>query len=222
MNKIIVERLDYVNATVAKKKVPELARLVAVSKTVSAAVIKDAYDCGQRLFGENRIDVLSEKTPILPNDIEWHFIGNIQSRQIRNIVQESSWIHSVDSLSKIGKIDRICAEEGKTIKFLLQVNISGEDVKSGFTPTEAVEAVKEALKCEHSICCGFMTMAPFVAEEEELRQVFRGLREVRDQIEIELDCSLPELSMGMSNDFKIALEESATMVRVGSTIFSGM
>ncbi len=222
MNSVISERLASVAGVIEDKKIVDSARLVAVSKTVSAEVIKDAYDCGQRLFGENRIDVLAGKTPLLPDDIEWHFIGNIQSRKIRSIVQHSSWIHSVDSVKQIHKIDTVCSDEAKSIKFLIQVNVSGEEVKSGFTPDEAVEAVKEAMQCEHAICCGLMTMAPFVSDDDELRTVFRSLYEVRNRIETELGCSLPELSMGMSNDYSIALEEGATMVRVGSSIFSGM
>lgn len=221
MNELISERLDFVNSVINDKKTVDAARLVAVSKTVSADVIKSAYDLGQRCFGENRIDVLVPKVESLPKDIEWHFIGNIQSRKIRTIVQNSSWIHSVDSLSKIEKIDKVCGEEGKKIKFLIQVNVSGEEVKSGFEPSEITEVVRTALKCENAICCGFMTMAPFISDEDELRSVFKGLREVRDSVAKELDISLPELSMGMSNDFGIALEEGATMVRVGSTLFSG-
>ncbi len=195
------------------------ARLVAVSKTVSAEVIQEAYDCGQRIFGENRIDVLIEKVDLLPKDIEWHFIGNIQSRQIKNIVTNSSFIHSVDRLDKITKIDNACKNQEKRIKYLLQVNVSGEEVKSGFSIEEVRAAIKVAIETKSANCVGLMTMAPFVAEENELRQVFSDLRQLRDTLEQEFDCKLPELSMGMSNDYQIALEEGATLVRVGSAIF---
>ncbi len=196
------------------------ARLVAVSKTVTAEVIQEVYDCGQRLFGENRIDVLMEKVATLPSDIEWHFIGNIQSRQIKNIVANSCFIHSVDCLDKITKIDNACKNQQKRINYLLQVNVSGEEVKSGFSIEEARAAIKLAIETKHADCVGLMTMAPFVAEESELRQVFIDLRQLRDALEEEFDFKLPELSMGMSNDYRLALEEGATLVRVGSAIFN--
>jgi pyridoxal phosphate enzyme (YggS family) len=196
-------------------------RLVAVSKTVSSEVIRQAYELGQRLFGENRIDVLKAKVPSLPDDIEWHFIGNIQSRKIADIVAYSSMIHSVGSIDKIEKIDRAAVSQNKMVSYLLQVNISQEAVKSGFTVEESFEAMKTALSCQKAKCVGLMTMAPFQAESEELHQIFMELRVLRDQLEQEFDYPLPELSMGMSNDYQIALQEGATLVRVGSAIFKG-
>jgi pyridoxal phosphate enzyme (YggS family) len=216
----ISEKIDKVNGAIGRLGQAENVRLVAVSKTVPAEIIKVAYDAGQRVFGENRIDVLVPKVDVLPSDIEWHFIGNLQSRKLRQIIQNSSWIHSVDALDKIGKIDRVCGEENKPVKFLIQVNVSGEEAKHGFTSNEAREAVELALKCENATCCGLMTMAPFVSEDDELREVFAGLRKLRDELEAELNCNLPELSMGMSNDYEIALQEGATMIRVGSSIFA--
>lgn len=213
-------RVDRINGAIEQFGQAENVRLVAVSKTVPSETIKVAYDAGQRIFGENRIDVLASKVEVLPTDIEWHFIGNLQSRKLRQIIQNSSWIHSVDTLDKIGKIDRICGEENKPVKFLIQVNVSGEEAKHGFTPSNAREAIERALKCENATCCGLMTMAPFVGDEDELREVFAGLRKLRDELEIGLDCKLPELSMGMSNDYEIALQEGATMIRVGSSIFA--
>ena len=194
---------------------------VAVSKTVSADVILETYELGQRIFGENRIDVLKEKVKQLPEDIEWHFIGNIQSRKINDIVGCSSMIHSVGEMDKIKKIDAAAMAQNKTVKFLIQVNISKEEVKSGFTSSSAVEAVKIALTCQKAVCVGLMTMAPFGAETQELHKIFSELRILRDELSLEFDCSLPELSMGMSNDYEIALQEGATLVRVGSAIFKG-
>jgi pyridoxal phosphate enzyme (YggS family) len=193
--------------------------LIAVSKTVSAETIYQAYKLGHRLFGENRIDVLKAKVLSLPDDIEWHFIGNIQSRKIADIVEYSSIIHSVGGIDKIEKIDRAAVSQNKVVSYLLQVNISQEAVKSGFTTEASFEAMKTALSCQKAKCVGLMTMAPFQAEQDELRQIFMGLRVLRDQLEKEFGCSLPELSMGMSNDYKIALREGATLVRVGSAIF---
>jgi len=194
-------------------------QLVAVSKTVSAEVIQNAYDLGQRVFGENRIDVLKAKVQQLPTDIEWHFIGNIQSKKIKDIVACSSLIHSVGELDKIAKIDAAAVAQNKAIKFLIQVNISQEAAKSGFSEEEAIEAMAMAMGCQKALCVGLMTMAPFGASEEELRQIFSDLRALRDQLSSKFDCPLPELSMGMSNDYKIALQEGATLVRVGSAIF---
>lgn len=218
--KNIAGKIEKLNQSISEFGQVKNARLVAVSKTVSAEVIKTAYDAGQRVFGENRIDVLAPKVEALPKDIEWHFIGNLQSRKLRQIIQNSSWIHSVDALDKITKIDRICGEENKPVKFLIQVNVSGEEAKHGFTPESALEAIKTALNCENAECVGLMTMAPFVGDEDELREVFRNLRTLRDELETELNCKLPELSMGMSNDYEIALQEGATMIRVGSSIFA--
>lgn len=195
------------------------AKVVAVSKTISADVILDTYELGQRIFGENRIDVLKEKVKQLPEDIEWHFIGNIQSRKINDIVGCSSMIHSVGEMDKIEKIDAAAMAQNKTVKFLIQVNISQEEVKSGFTSSSAAEAVKVALTCQKSVCVGLMTMAPFGAQTQELHKIFSELRILRDELSLEFDCSLPELSMGMSNDYEIALQEGATLVRVGSAIF---
>lgn len=197
------------------------AQLVAVSKTVSADVIQQTYDLGQRVFGENRIDVLKAKVKQLPQDIEWHFIGNIQSRKIGDIVACSSMIHSVGALDKIDKIDTASLLQDKAIQFLLQVNISQEEVKSGFTSTAVVEAMELALGCQKAKCVGLMTMAPFGAEEDELRKIFSELRLLRNELASRFDCPLPELSMGMSNDYQIALQEGATLVRVGSAIFKG-
>lgn len=201
---------------------PSPVRLVAVSKTVSAEVIKETYNLGQRLFGENRIDVLKEKVETLPADIEWHFIGNIQSRKINDIVACSSMIHSVGSIDQIKKIDSVAIAQHKAVKFLIQVNISLEEVKSGFTSTAAFDAIKIAMQCKKAVCVGLMTMAPFGANEDDLHDIFSKLRMLRDELALEFDCELTELSMGMSNDYQIALEEGATLVRVGSAIFKGL
>ena len=200
---------------------PNSVKLVAVSKTVSADVIQEAYNLGQRTFGENRIDILKEKVKQLPIDIDWHFIGNIQSKKINDIVACSSMIHSVGAFDKITKIDTAAISQDKSIKFLLQVNISQEEVKSGFTSLAAFEAMKLALDCQKSQCVGLMTMAPFGANDDELHQIFSDLRMLRDKLSMAFDYPLPELSMGMSNDYQIAIQEGATLVRVGSAIFKG-
>ncbi|MGL4855037.1 MAG: YggS family pyridoxal phosphate-dependent enzyme [Lentisphaeria bacterium] len=195
-------------------------QLVAVSKTVSADIIQIAYNMGQRIFGENRIEVLEAKARQLPQDIKWHFIGNLQSRKLKAIVKHSTVIHSVDDISKIEKIDELCGELSKKLKFLIQVNISEEVSKSGFSLQEVDQAIKAALSCRHAQCIGLMTMAPFDATDELLHTIFARLRKLRDDIKNKFSIYLPELSMGMSHDYIIALKEGATLIRVGSLIFN--
>ena len=193
--------------------------LIAVSKTVGINEIQAAYDAGQRRFGENRIPPLVEKVPALPDDIIWHFIGHLQSNKVKQVVPLMDWIDSVDSVKLMQKIDQAAGELGKEINFLIQVNVSGEESKSGFEPEEMSEVVRQAMKCKHAKCRGLMTMAPYVGEEEELRQIFQNLYQLRDKLQQELNVELTELSMGMSNDYPIAISEGSTMVRVGSAIF---
>ncbi|MEA4862822.1 MAG: YggS family pyridoxal phosphate-dependent enzyme [Victivallaceae bacterium] len=187
------------------------AGLVAVSKTFPASDIQEIYDCGQRSFGESRASELAEKVKSLPADIEWHFIGHLQSNKVKAVVEYSSWIHAVDSLKLLERIDRIAGELGKRPKLLLEVNVSGEESKFGLRPEELAELL--AFKPEHCEVVGLMTMAPDGAPEPELRRIFTTLAGLAKSV------GLPELSMGMSGDYPIAVECGATMVRVGSAIF---
>ncbi|UDQ98523.1 YggS family pyridoxal phosphate-dependent enzyme [Lentisphaerota bacterium WC36G] len=198
---------------------PKDITLVAVSKTFPNEYIEIAYNDNQRVFGENKTQELSIKVPNLPNDIEWHMIGHLQSNKVKQAVELASYIHSVDSLKLLRRIDRIAGELNKKPKIFIEVNISGETSKFGTTKDEVTEMVKEAIHCENLELIGYMTMAPFGVDEEELRFVFSSLRKLRDEINNQLSIELKELSMGMSNDFKIAIEEGATFVRVGSSIF---
>ena len=192
------------------------ARLIAVSKTFPPECVMEAYGFGQRAFGENRVQELSEKAPKLPKDIEWHLIGHLQANKVRAALEHASWIHSVDSLSLLQRVERIAAELGVTPKVLLEVNVSGEESKSGLRPQD-VPAVLDG--CPSKLLAGFMTVAPFGASETELHGIFGGLRELRDSMEARSGLKLPELSMGMSGDFEIALAEGATIIRVGTAIF---
>ena len=192
------------------------ARLVAVSKTFPASDVETAYRCGQRLFGENRVQELQEKYPKLPADIEWHLIGHLQANKVRHALEQSAWIHSIDTLPLLERVVRLAGELGKEPRLLLEVNVSGEESKFGMKPDE-VEGV--LTQCPTPLCVGFMTVAPFDATESALHAVFAGLRDLRDRMESRLGRRFPELSMGMSGDFEIALAEGATLVRVGSAIF---
>ena len=198
---------------------PATVRLLPVSKTVGAAVIRELYDCGLWEFGENRIAVLSAKAAELPPDIVWHFIGPLQSNKVRKAVRLAAVIHSVDNPELLERIDRIAAEEHRTPRLLFEVNISGEASKGGCTPAAAAELVRLAAVCRHVIPTGLMTMAPLDAAPDEQLKIFSGLRELRDRLSVEANLELPELSMGMSRDFPAAIAAGATIVRIGSNIF---
>lgn len=203
----------------AANRGPEAVRLIAVSKTVSADVVRDAYEAGQRAFGENRVQDLEEKAPRLPPDCEWHMIGHLQKNKVRLVVRHAAWIHSVDSVVLLQRIDSIAGEEGRCPRVLVQVNVSGEATKSGVAPGEVRPIVAEARNCRHLVCAGLMTMAPFGAEDADQHRVFGSLRLLRDELESACGCALPELSMGMSGDYEIAVAEGATMVRIGTAVF---
>ena len=194
--------------------------LLAVSKTMSESAIRELYDSGVRAFGENRIPELERKAAALPEDIQWHFIGPLQSNKIRKAVKLASLIHSIESISAIEKLDRIAGEEGKNISFLLEVNVSGEESKGGLSPQEFMSAARAAAACRHAVFAGLMTMAPLGAPETLLRSVFSGLEKLRNQAQEELHIDLPILSMGMSGDYKTAIECGSTIIRIGTAIFS--
>ena len=194
-------------------------KILPVSKTVPASVIRELYDAGVRSFGENRIEVLAPKADELPKDIEWHFIGRLQSNKVRKILKVAKVIHSVDSVELVERINRIAGEEKCKPVIFLEISVSGEECKGGFPVAQAVELARAAVKAENISVAGLMTMAPLEAGPEECCQVFNGLRECRDMLEKELQISLPELSMGMSNDWREAVSCGATVIRVGSSIF---
>ncbi|OPZ27783.1 MAG: hypothetical protein BWZ02_01517 [Lentisphaerae bacterium ADurb.BinA184] len=198
---------------------PASVRLLAVSKTVPADVVRTAYAAGQRRFGENRVQELAAKAPLLPPDCEWHLIGHLQANKVRAAVQTAAWIHSVDSTGLIERLEWLADEEAQLPVILLQVNVSGEASKSGVTPAALPELARVAAGCHALDLRGLMTMAPYGAGEPELRAIFGGLRRLRDGLEQRLGRALPELSMGMSGDFTIAIAEGATVVRVGTAIF---
>ena len=197
--------------------------LVAVSKTQPFTAIADAYAVGQRDFAENRLEELWPKVEEAKregfDDIRWHLIGTIQSRKSADAIGPFALIHSVDRLKLVTRLNRDAEAAGKAMDVLLEVNVSGEESKHGFSPEEVLAAVPELQGYGSIRVRGLMTMAPFVADAEETRPVFRQLREVRDRVQREAGVAWPELSMGMTNDFEVAVEEGATLVRVGSAIF---
>lgn len=205
-------------AEAAGRRADEI-ELLAVSKTFPADAIRALYDAGVRRFGESRVAELAEKAAILPADIEWHLIGQLQSNKVRRAVQLATVIHSVDSLPLLQRIDRIAGEEKRRPVILLEVNVSGEASKSGCAPEELEPLAEAAAQCSALEFRGLMTMAPADAPEAELERVFRSLTALRDGLEKRLGRSLPLLSMGMSGDFETAIRCGSTLVRIGSAIF---
>lgn len=202
---------------------PAEITLVAVSKTHPLAYIAQAYAAGQRDFGENRLEELLPKMEQAAaeglDEIRWHAIGPIQSRKTRMAVGPITLIHAVDRGKIATRLSNDAQAAGRVMPVLLEVNVSGEASKHGFAPVDLNEIISELLELPGIQVEGLMTMAPFVDDEAVLRSVFRDLRQLRDQLRREHPDLGEHLSMGMTNDFEIAIEEGATMVRVGSAIF---
>lgn len=196
-------------------------RLLAVSKTFPASDIAEAIAAGQVSFGENRVQELAEKVPVLPASVDWHLIGQLQSNKAVKAVLLANWIHSVDSLHLLEKIGRAASVNQKKINILLEVN-SGEENKSGFRSVDDLkQTLERSLSMEYVEIKGLMTMAPMDAQDAELHRVFADLRNLRDRLQAQFEVKLPELSMGMSRDYPQAIAEGATMVRIGTAIFGG-
>ncbi|MFM8810117.1 MAG: YggS family pyridoxal phosphate-dependent enzyme [Chthoniobacterales bacterium] len=198
---------------------PSDIRLVAVCKTHPAGAVAAAVAAGQRVFGESRVQEAREKSPACPPGLDWHFIGHLQKNKVRQALPLFSFFHSIDSPALAQAIDRIAGQTGKPVEGLLEVNVSGEETKHGFTPDELRKEFAALAKLPHLRIRGLMTMAPYSENPEDARPYFRALGELRDELQSSHNHPLPELSMGMSGDFEPAIEEGATLVRVGSSIF---
>jgi len=207
-----------------QKYIPSAVKLVAVSKTRSPEEILQAYGTGQRIFGENRVQELISKKDKLPGDIEWHLIGHLQTNKVKNIVPFISMIHSVDSFRLLKTIDSEASKINRIIDCLLQFHIAEEDTKFGFSMNEAVEMLdSESFRQMGSArVCGVMGMATFTEDTYQVRDEFRKLsgyyKELKERY-FKQSPSFRELSMGMSGDYKTAIEEGSTVVRIGSIIF---
>lgn len=193
--------------------------LVAVSKTHPPPCVDAAILAGQVDFGENRVQEMVEKAGLVRAGACWHLIGHLQSNKVRKALTVADWIHGVDRIEIARDLERVAGEEGRTVKIFLEVNVSGEATKFGFSPERVIREATEIFGMRHLDVAGLMTMAPLAAEAEASRKYFVRLRELRDQVGREAGVRLPGLSMGMSNDYEIAVEEGATHVRVGSAIF---
>lgn len=193
--------------------------LVAITKTHDAEKVRAAYEAGQSLFGESRVQEARAKIPELPSNSRWHFVGHLQKNKIRHALPLFELIHSVDSLALAQEADRIAAEEGMHPRVLLEVNVAGEGSKFGFKPETLRTEIETLLALDRLSIEGLMTIPPLAPEAEASRKYFIKLRELRNALEKEFRAKLPHLSMGMTNDFVIAIEEGATLVRVGTAIF---
>src|SRR5438132_7191869 len=221
----IAENLEHVRAQIAdaaekKGRSPDDIELVAISKTHDAEKVHKAYEAGQILFGESRVQEARAKIPLLPSGLRWHFVGHLQKNKIRHALPLFELFHSVDSLALAQEMNRIAAEEGGHPSVLLEVNVAEEGSKCGFKD-ETLRAEMESLLALPRLSIeGLMCIPPLADEPEASRTFFVRLRELRDSLEKEFDLRLPRLSMGMTQDFWIAVEEGATLVRVGTAIFS--
>ena len=198
---------------------PAKVKLIAVSKYFSVVAIVEAKNCGLTDFGENRAQELTLKFEKLGNDVTWHFIGTLQTNKVKYVVNSAELIHSVDSLELVEEINKRAEKIGKTQKILLEVKTSEEETKSGLeTENEILSLVKRCSELKNIELKGLMTMAPLTEDANIIRKSFRDLRNLKDQINNK-GYNLTELSMGMTSDFEIAIEEGSTMIRIGSAIF---
>jgi PLP dependent protein len=189
-------------------------RLVAVTKAVGIDEARVLYDLGLRDFGENRVEIGKSKIEALGSDICWHMIGSLQRRKARDAVALFDTIDSVDRIELAAALNERCREREQPLPVLIEVNVSGEEAKHGFAPEAAPQVIDEIRAMEHIDPKGLMTMAPLVEDPEDARPVFAGLRKLGERL------GLPELSMGMTNDYEVAIEEGATQVRIGSALFA--
>ena len=198
----------------------EEIELVAVSKTHPPETLLAALAAGQSVFGENRVQEARAKIPLLPGRVRWHLIGPLQKNKIRHALAAGfDLFHSIDTLELAREFDRIAAETGQFPRVLLEVNVAGEASKFGFSSDKLCAEMEELLKLGRLHIEGLMTIPPFAPEAEKSRPFFLALRALRDRLQTEFRVPLPRLSMGMSGDFAVAVEEGATLVRVGTAIF---
>ena len=198
---------------------PAGVQLVAVSKTQSAEAVREAFEAGQIVFGENRVQELVAKAPELPSAARWHLIGHLQKNKIRKVLPAAELLHGIDSAELAVAVDRVAQELGLFPRALLEINVSGESTKFGFSPDDVRTSLDDLLALPRLQIEGLMTIAPVAPDSEEARPCFAALRALRDELAIRSGAPLATLSMGMSGDFEVAIEEGATLVRVGTAVF---
>lgn len=222
----LAENIENVQRKIARAadqagRAPEDITLIAVSKTMPLELVQQAYRLGLKDFGENKVqDALPKIAAFQPEDLNWHMIGHLQSNKASKVVGSFACIHSLDSLHLANVLNRHAQEHGKRQAVLLQINVSGEESKEGMTLEEAPELARQILTLPYLEIQGLMTIAPRVENPEEVRPVFRRLRLLRDRLRDQLpQASWQHLSMGMTDDYLVAITEGATMVRIGRAIF---
>ena len=200
---------------------PKEVTLIAVSKTKPVSMLKEAYDAGARCFGENKVQEIMDKHPQLPEDIQWHMIGHLQRNKVKYIVDKVSMIHSVDSLRLAQTIEQEAAKHNVCVPVLLEVNVAQEESKFGLKMDEVLPLIETIADFPHIKVQGLMTIAPYVENAEDNRDFFRQLKKLSVDIEAKNinNVSTSVLSMGMTGDYQVAVQEGATMVRVGTGIF---
>lgn len=218
---MITQRIQELRA-----KLPSHVTLIAVSKTKPVSALMEAYDAGQRAFGENKVQELVDKATVLPKDIQWHLIGHLQTNKVKYIASFVQLIHAVDSLKLLLEIDKQAAKNERIIDVLLQFHIAQEETKFGLSLEEAQELLESDAfqSCQHIRVVGVMGMASFVDDQQQIHSEFLSLKQLFDQLKssyFNAQSSFKEISMGMSGDYPIAIEEGSTMIRVGSSIFGG-
>lgn len=200
---------------------PESIRLMAVSKTVEPERIRQALDAGITLLGENYVQEAREKIPAIGHDVQWHMIGHLQTNKVKYVVNLFDWIHSVDRLELARELDKRAGQNHRRLNILMEVNVSGEESKNGAAPSQVLELVRQVSILPNLSVRGLMTMPPYSDHPEDSRPYFIALCKLRDEIASAAipGVSMHELSMGMTGDFEVAIEEGATIIRVGRAIF---
>ncbi len=223
---VVKANLENINERIKKialkvNKNPGEIKLVAVTKTATIEQIKEAINVGVKIIGENKVQEAKEKYQILTDDIEWHLVGHLQTNKVKYAVEIFDLIHSVDSIKLAKEIDKRSQQFGKTTNVLVEVNVSGEETKYGIKPEEVELFLEEISKFSRIRVRGLMTIAPIVKHKEEARPYFKKLRELSEKISYKdiKNVKMDYLSMGMTDDFEVALEEGANMIRIGRAIF---
>jgi len=201
------------------RRSPDDVQLVAISKAHDAGKVRAVHDAGQPIFGESRVQEARAKIPELPSSLRWHFVGHLQKNKIRHALPLFELFHSVDQVDLARDMNRIAEEEGMHPRVLLEVNVAGEGSKFGFSPDKLRDQMEELLALPRLSILGLMTIPPLAENAEASRKYFVHLRELRDRLQTEFHVDLAQLSMGMTEDFAVAVEEGATRVRVGTAIF---
>jgi pyridoxal phosphate enzyme (YggS family) len=220
----IAENLERVREQIAQaaansRRSADDVELVAISKTHDAEKVREAIEAGQTLFGESRVQEARVKIPELPSNLRWHFVGHLQKNKIRHALPLFELIHGVDSLALAQDVNRIAEEDGLHPRVLLEVNVAGEGSKFGFQPDKLRSEIESLLALSRLSILGLMTIPPIAEEAKASRKYFVQLRELRDSLQTEFHVDLAQLSMGMTQDYVVAVEEGATLVRVGTAIF---